>query len=281
VLALKDILLRKQTRLTSLSSRDLSSTQRHNASTNFQRSNEECFSLFIINKGESSSSAADAAAWRLFWQGLHVHFTVEIMCGASDADITVENAMAQVAAAMDRSQAPRKFVFLFLGGPVAESDPRALQLHDGQRVTFDRVHRWLGSLGQHECMVVFDTGGSAFVQTALDASCVNGFSGSIVSGCLGLVDAAVHCSASHPLRRGICSEMGLLSFTIIEALLSASTNLTCDEVTLLAPCFHLIFAFVPPSPASCSWSCFSVAFKLSNISYRPSSPPFLTLFHHG
>jgi hypothetical protein len=165
-----------------------------------------------------------------------VHFTVEIMCGASqgcDGGFTVENAMAQVAAAMERSQAPRKFVFLFVGGPVAESDPRTLQLHDGQRVTFDRVHGWLGSLSQHECMAVFDTGGSAFAQTALDASCVNSFSGSIVSGCLGLVDAGVHCSASHPLHHGICSEMGLLSFTIIEALLSASTNLTCDEVTCL------------------------------------------------
>jgi hypothetical protein len=244
---LKENLLRKQARMFHLSSK-VSQVESNYSAFN-HRPNEECFSLMIVNNCEGFSGATDALAWRMFWQVLRVHFAAEVVCGTpkgSDAASegtkkSVERALAQIADVMEKSRAQRKFLFVFISCPVSESNPAALQLDSGQRVTFQRLHEWLGSLSEHECMLVFETGGSAFAQTAIDASCVQGFSGSVVCGCLGLVDASVHCSSSHPLRFGIGSDMGLLSFTIIEALLAASTSLRCDEVCCCL--FHCVSRF--------------------------------------
>ncbi len=273
VRTLKENLLRKQMHTLHVSSKEASTSQFDAAHSAFKDpSNEECFSLMILNKSEGRSGATDVLAWRMFWQGLQVHFNAAASCGSlqdSDAasgrvENSVERAMTHIADAMAHSAAQRKFLFLFISCPVLESDPAALQLDNGQRITFERLHEWLGSLCQHECFLVFDTGGSAFAQTAIDASCVKGFSGSMVSGCLGLVDTSVSCCSLHPFHRGIGSDMGLLSFTIIEALLSASTNLRCDEVRLCP--FQSVSHFFKrlSDPAPCSWSWFWVAFQPSD-----------------
>jgi hypothetical protein len=258
VRTLKQNLYRKQARVSHLWSKETLPSQVENSCSAFNgRPHEECFSFMIINQSEGCSGATDASAWRMFWQGLRVHFMVDLLCCAvqgSDTanyrtEASVERSMALIADAIQNSQAQRKFMFFFISCPVSESEPASLLLDSGQRITFNRLHEWLGSLSQHDCMLVFETGGNAFAQTALDVSCIKGFSGSIVSGCLGLADAGVICSPTHPWHLGICVDMGLLSFTIIEALLSASTNLRCDEVRLfLFRSVSLLFASVLLTP---------------------------------
>ena len=250
--ALSLILQRKQTRILSLLPPKQSLPSQGEYRHKLERPVADCFSLSIINGGEGSCCWTDAAAWRLFWQSLDVQFTEEFVFGGSNSSgapadghvgfkaATVASSMRQIAQALQQSRAHRKFLFLFVSCPVAanehpqfpsEIEPAALQLEDGDSLAFDDLHSWLGSLCRHECLLVFDTGGSAIAQTAIDASLVSNFSGCIVSGCMGRVPAGTHCSPAHPLRHGIGSEMGLLSFAFIEALLLANTNLTCDEVT--------------------------------------------------
>jgi hypothetical protein len=243
VRTLKHILQRKQARVLSLpvSKPELLSQIHTNAASN-QSSDAQFFILNFINSGEGRVSLSDAIAWRMFWQSLQAEVAVDIICGscqdsdaASDpAGVTFQDAMAQISNALERSQSQRKFFFLFISCPISLSEPAALQLGNGQHLSFEYLHRWLGSLRCHQCLLVFDTGGSASAQTAIDASRVNNFSGSIISGCMGRVHAGVLCNAKHPLRCSIGSEMGLLSFAIIEALQSANSNLTCDEVNHLS-----------------------------------------------
>jgi len=262
VRALKLILQRKQTRLLSLLPQEqVTPLQGELPAAHAQkRQVADCFSLSIINGGEGSCCWTDATAWRMFWQSLDVHFAADIVCGASQSSgasaignvgvnvATVAGAMAQIAEALEQSRAHRKFVFVFISCPVtSELQPMALQLQDGDSLAFDDLHGWLGSLCRHECLLVFDTGGSAVAQTAIDASLVTNFSGSIVSGCMGRLPAGTQCSAAHPLRYAIGSEMGLLSFAVIEALLLANTNLTCGEVTTPS-ILHSPHLTPPPPP---------------------------------
>ena len=215
------------------------SSQIHNDhSALYEASDAECYCLTITNGIEGSSGATDSLAWRKFWQHLHVQFSLDLVCEACEGSdtgnglsaVSVTNAMAQIADAMQKSRAQHKFLFLFISCPIAVSEPTALLLQNNQRLSFDYVHRWMGTLSKHDCLLVFDTNGNAFAQSALDSSRIDGFSGSIVCGCMGLTRAGVKCSPAHPLRCNIGREMGTLSFTIIEALLSAKSNLTCDQV---------------------------------------------------
>ncbi len=211
---------------------------RGNASPLHQRSDDEMFILNVINCSEGSCGATDAAAWRMLWQSLPARVAVDLVCGSSkDSDaaagrtgVSVENAMAHIADALQRSAARRKFVFVYISCPVAASQRAALQLGDGRHLSFDHLHAWLGSLCSHDLFLVFETGGAASAQAALDASSVNNFSGSIVSGSMGRMLAGMPCNPQHPFHRGIGGEMSMLSFVIIEALLSANSHLTCDEV---------------------------------------------------
>jgi hypothetical protein len=243
VRTLKHILQRKQARVLSLPvSKPEHLSQVHTNAASNQISHAQFFILNFINSGERSVSLSDATAWRMFWQSLQAEVAENIICGScQDSDaaddpagVTFQDAMAKISNALERSQSQRKFFFLFISCPISSSEPAALQLGNGQHLSFDYLHRWLGSLRCHQCLLVFDTGGSPPAQTAIDASRVSNFSGSIISGCMGRVHAGVLCNSKHPLRCSIGSEMGLLSFAIIEALLSANSNLTCDEVNHLS-----------------------------------------------
>jgi hypothetical protein len=236
VRALKHIMHRKQMRVLSMSPQ---TPQVHNdLAVQHEVSDTDCYCLSITNEMEGSSGATDALAWRMFWQHLHVQFSLDLVCDSSEGSNSgnslsggsVTNSMAQIADAMGKSQAQHKFLFLFISCPITVSEPQALLLRNRQQLSFNYVHRWMGALSKHVCLLVFDTGGNAFAQSAIDSNRINGFDGSIVCGHMGRVRAGVKCSSAHPLRRNIGREMGLLSFTIIDALLSANSNLTCDQV---------------------------------------------------
>ena len=238
VCALQESLRRKQSRLASLPLLDRSCASHASVSNAAADKADRAnfFSLFILCNGGDCDVSADAAAWRAFWDSVHVHFSVDIVLGgASDAagcgaGVTIQSAMSQLLQAMQRSQAHRKFLFVFICCPITVSQPMSLRLPNGESLTLDYLHGWLGSLCAHDCLLVFDTGGNAFAQTALDVSRINNFSGSIISGNLGRVLCSERCSKSLSIRLGIGSELGVLSFAIIEALLSASSSLTCSQV---------------------------------------------------
>jgi hypothetical protein len=285
VRALKHIMHRKQTRVLSLSPpKPVVSSQVHNnLSALYEACDAEYYCLTITN-GFEARGTTDSLAWRQFWQHLHVQFSVDLVCEACEGSDTgkglsaasVTNAMAQIADAMEKSRAKHKFLFLFISCPIAVSEPTALLLQNNQRLSFDYVHRWMGTLAKHECLLVFDTNGNAFAQSALDSSRIDGFSGSIVCGCMGLTRAGVKCNSAHPLRCNIGREMGMLSFTIIEALLSAKSILTCDQVRciFIQPFISSFVEVHPLTRTFCSWNSSSAALKCRNTSSLQFHPPF-------
>jgi hypothetical protein len=286
VRALKHIMHRKQMRVLSLSPpKPVVSSQVHNnLSALYETSDAECYCLTITNGAKASSGTTDSLAWRKFWQHLRVQFSLDLVCEACEGSDTgkglsaasVTNAMAQIADAMEKSRAQHKFLFLFISCPIAVSEPTALLLQNNQRLSFDYVHRWMGTLCKHDCLLVFDTNGNAFAQSALDSSRIDSFSGSIVCGCMGLTSAGVKCNPAHPLRCNIGREMGMLSFTIIEALLSAKSILTCDQVRciFIQPFISSFIEIHPLISTFCSWNSSSAALKCRNTSSLQFLPPF-------